>query len=69
MIGASVISTSSFSEYTETRITNNTFSDHYPQINDMGDIVWQRYEGSDDEIIYAKPDTEMRIRNFVTSRV
>lgn len=42
--------TVSHSQYTTTQITNNSYADAYPQINNNGEVVWMGLNGSDDEI-------------------
>jgi hypothetical protein len=36
--------------YTTAQLTNNSYADEFPQINDAGQVVWQGWDGSDYEI-------------------
>jgi hypothetical protein len=43
----------SYSQYVITQITDNSYNDWEPQINNNGYVVWQGWDGSDDEIFLA----------------
>ena len=43
----------SYSQYTTIQITDNSYADSFPQINDNREVVWQEYDGSDDEVFHG----------------
>ena len=46
---------------TITQLTNNNYADTLPQINFNGDVVWQRYDGSDSDIFLSLGIIEVEI--------
>ena len=47
-----------------TKITNNSVLDISPQINNLGEVVWEQYDGNDYEIYYWRNGTAVtRITN------
>ena len=46
-----------------TKITNNSVLDISPQINNLGEVVWEQYDGNDYEIYYWRNGTATRITN------
>jgi len=51
------------------QLTNNSYGDFYPQINDNGWVVWQRYDGHDYEIyLYKGSGSPIQLTNKGSSQ-
>ena len=44
-----------------TQLTADSFNDYDPQINDSGQVVWYRYDGSDYEIYLYNGTTTVQL--------